>query len=73
MLLERLAQLDLLGVALFGIEFGAETYEVLRILGGFVAFTGSLLTPVGLGISTGREVEGWSGWLLLSLIMIKPI
>lgn len=49
---ERLLELDLLVVALLGVEFRAEAVEVLRIFGGFVAFTCGALAP-GCGVRSG--------------------
>lgn len=40
--LDGLPELDLLVVPLLGIQLGAETAEVLRVLGGIVTFTGGL-------------------------------
>lgn len=74
MLLDSFAQLDFLGMPLFGVEFGAQAVELLGILGLFVTFTGE-------AFSSGEKGEGvrwvglWAGCLggrfLLPLIVVQ--
>jgi len=51
-LLDLLAHLDLLVVALFGVELGPQAAQVLCILGLLVAFTGCLLARALFGVET---------------------
>lgn len=59
--LERLLELDLFGVPLFGVQFGAETRQVLGIFGDFVALTSNALTPGEGGLVCAPGAVGGGG------------
>lgn len=55
MLFDGFAELDLLQVALLGVEFGAQAVQALGGFGGVVAFSGGLL-------ASGSGKRGLVGW-----------
>ena len=64
---ERLAQLQLLGVPLLGVEFGSQPVQLLRIFRQLVRFASGLfalaffVVEAGGSVSAGRGGEGWRG------------